>query len=107
MAKKSETFSDFDIIRIACLNLTRNELRNVIFFFMIGVPLILASEQLDLLFAALRLPKTLVKAFKLILKFFINDSLVTILEKFGFKLNIKELIVIIRIIERLHKLFPR
>ncbi len=107
MSKNDKTFTDFDIIRLACLNLTRNELRNVIFFFMIGVPLILASEQLELLFTSIKVPKTLVKAFKLLLRFFINDSLVTILEKIGFKLTLAELIVIVRIIKRLQKLFPR
>lgn len=105
--KKNLTFSDFDIIRLACLNLTREELRRVILFFMIGVPIILAAEQLDFLLLSGKIPKTVISAFKIILKKLIGDQLLVILLRFGFRLDIGDLDVLKRIVIRLQKLFPR
>lgn len=105
--QRDKTFTDFDIIRIACLNLTRSELRNVILFFMIGVPLILASEQLDWLFTGLKVPKTLSRLFNLIIKSFIGDTLLQILLSFGFKLSYNDIKVLTDCVVRLQKLFPR
>lgn len=101
------TFSDIDIIRIACLNLTRKELRNVILFFMIGVPLILLEEQLELLLLSIKLPKTLILLIEKVLFWFIGDSLIELLVSWGFRFDVGDLEVLGRIIKRLQNLFPR
>lgn len=106
-AQKDPTFSSMDIIRISCLNLTRTELRSVILFFMIGVPLILASEQLDFLFTGLKIPKSFVLLIKRILKALIGSTFISTMESFGFRVDVGDIEVFMRIVKRLHKLFPR
>lgn len=105
--KNDVSFSDFDIIRIACLNLTRDELRRVILFFMIGVPLILAAEQLDFLLKSVKLPKTLILLLEKVLKYFIGQSLTDLVFLFGFKFDLKQIRVLRRIVKRLQDIFPR
>lgn len=105
--KNDVSFNDFDVIRIACLNLTREELRKVILFFMIGVPLILAVEQLDFLLTGLKLPKTLIRLFERVLKHFIGDTLLDIVWKIGFRFDMKQIRVLRLIAERLQDIFPR
>lgn len=105
--KEEQTFSDWDIIRIACLNLNREELRNVILFFMIGVPAILASEQALLFLFGARIPKTQAQAIFKIVKFFIALKLIKLLNIFAFVFDEPELKVFKKIVKRLHKLFPR
>lgn len=105
--KNDVSFSAFDIIRIACLNLTRDELRSVILFFMIGVPLILAAEQLDFLLKGVKLPKTLILLFEKVLKYFIRQSLIDLIFLFGFRFDLKQIRVLRRIVKRLQDMFPR
>jgi len=105
--KNDVSFSDFDIIRLACLNLSREELRKVILFFMIGVPLILATEQLDFLLTGLKLPKTLIRLFEKVLKHFIGNTLMDIVWKIGFRFDMKQIRVLHRIVVRLQDIFPR
>lgn len=105
--KKGETFTSFDIIRIACLNLQREELRAVILFFMIGVPLILAVEQLEWILLPLRIPRTLVGLIERVLRHFIGEKLLAILMSFGLRLKGNDIAVITRIIIRLQHMFPR
>lgn len=105
--KNDVSFTDFDVIRIACLNLSREELRKVILFFMIGVPLILAVEQLDFLLTSVKLPKTLILLLERVLKHFIGDTIMDIVWIIGFRFNIKQIRVLHRIVKRLQDMFPR
>jgi hypothetical protein len=103
--KTDKTFTAFDIIRIACLNLEKDELRAVILFFMIGVPLIIGLDFLDLILEGFKLPKKLITLVKMILKFIAKQSIFEILFLIGLKLDINNLEVLKKIIARLKELF--
>lgn len=105
--KNDVSFTDFDIIRIACLNLSRDELRKVILFFIIGVPLILATEQLDFLLTSVKIPKTLILLFERLLKHFIGNTIMDIVWSIGFRFTDKQIRVLHRIVVRLQDMFPR
>jgi hypothetical protein len=74
---------------------------------MIGVPVILAAEQLETLFLAIRVPKTIIRLFEFFLRNFIGDQLLDILLKIGLNLTLGDLAVLKRIVVRLQALFPR
>lgn len=105
--KNDVSFSAFDIIRIACLNLTREELRSVILFFMIGVPLILAVEQLEWLLTSIKVPKTLILLVEKVLKHFIGNTILDIALIIGFRPSLQQIRVLRQIVVRLQDMFPR
>lgn len=103
--KKDETFTAFDVIRIGCLNLDEKEVRVVILFFMLAPVVIVGKDFIDTLLQGLKLPKKLIGLVKLILKFFIKESIFEILFMIGLRLDLKDLEVFKRIILRLQKIY--
>lgn len=106
--KRGQTFSAFDIIRITCLNLTRNEIVTVFLFFAFAFPVILALEfPLFVALFGLRIPKTL---FSLYFKFFRRVAAFELFKLFnliGLRLESHDIDVFRACVMRLHKLFPR
>lgn len=103
--KRIESFSDFDVIRIACLNLRKEELRHVIFFFWIGIPLIIGTELLDVGFKKIKVPKTLRFAIELFLKYLITKGIMELLELLGWRFSNNDLKVFVRMMHRLREFF--
>ena len=103
--KRRVTFTSFDIIRIACLNLEKEELRMVILFFMIGVPVIVGTELIDVFFKKFKVPKTLLLGLKWLLNFLIKKSIIDILRLAGFTFSNNDLEVLYQIMLRLRKFY--
>lgn len=103
---KDVTFTAFDVIRIGVLNLEKEELRSVILFFMVGVPLILSLESLSIILFSIKIPKTAIKLFEFLLKGLVGKSIIQILLFLGFEIKLNDIVVVDRIVRRLNKLFP-
>lgn len=103
--KRIESFSDFDVIRIACLNLRKEELRRVIFFFWVGIPLIVGTELLDVGFKKIKVPKTLRFGIELFLKYLIAKGIMELLELLGWRFSNNDLKVFVRMMHRLRDFF--
>lgn len=107
MSRKDRTFTATDVIRLFCFNLDRNEMRNVIIFFIFVVPLTLTADSILELFKLARIPQ---KIAILILRF-----IIAIKKFFGIDfINLFKLILpgidvgfLISCVLRILKVFPR